>query len=93
MSSRDRWRRAARADSPVSNKARGSSDWRIMLKSVRDVKGNRRRYRRVLGSLLHNSMAAALTNSDESILFEDSANLRPRKNPKLTQLEPEPRLA
>src|ERR1035438_8965477 len=42
-------------------------------------------------SLLHDLVTTALTDCDESVLFENPANLRARKNPKPTQ--PVPRFA
>ena len=56
----------------------------------RIVKRNRNGYRRCLQTLLHDSMAALLADCGESVLFENPANLRARKNPELTQPAPQP---
>jgi hypothetical protein len=54
------------------------------------VKRHRDRDRRVRKAFLHNPMAAALTNSDESILLQYPTSLDAREDPKLTQPEPLP---
>ena len=54
------------------------------------VEGYRNGYRRRLQTLLHDPMAASLADCDESVLFENPANLRARKDPKSTQPEPQP---
>lgn len=61
-------------------------------KDKRIVKWDGNRNRRCIQPLLHNSMATALTDGDESVLFENSADFRARKNPESTQQVPQPGL-
>lgn len=58
----------------------------------RIVKRNRNRYRRCLQAPLHDPVTASLADRSESILFENPANLRARKNSKPTQPAPQPEL-
>ena len=57
-----------------------------------NVKGNGNGYSRCLQPPLHDPVTTALAHGNESILFENTANLQAGKNPELTQLEPQPAL-
>lgn len=56
----------------------------------RIVERNRNCDCRSLQALLHDPVAALLPDCGESMLFENPANLRARKNPELTQPAPRP---
>ena len=56
------------------------------------MKRNRNGYRPCLQTLLHDLMVASLAHSNESVFFEDPANLRARKNSKITQPVSQPEL-
>jgi hypothetical protein len=73
-----------------SREFRLSNDAQQGAASQRVVKRNRNGYRRGLQTLLHDPMAASLTDLCESVLLQNPANLRARKNSKPTQPAPQP---
>jgi len=60
-----------------------SDDARKCAPLQRIVKGNRNRNRRAFEPFLHDTVASAQADRDESVPFENPANLAPRKDAKL----------
>jgi len=73
-----------------SRKFRLPNDAQQRAASDRIVERNRNGYCRCLQTFLHDPMAAPLADRGESVLFENPANLRARKNSELTQPAPQP---
>ena len=82
---------AIKTYSSASKFARGKSDCRIMLESVPRLSGSCKGTGDgcALDPLLHNPMAAALTDRGESVPFENPANFLAREDSQSTQPGPQ----